>query len=414
MEAEKEAIKRLALNVNIYPLLRTKYGFGLSVLPLGFMMLAIFVIAGLEELLFDGFGIFSTPATDEFKLSTTSSGIVLVGFMIAGCIIGWSINKLVAQTIFGWEKYKIERVFLYSEVPISWFKPNGAAAYKSELKEATEFWAHRRLKGPAYVSFLTGGLLCAGLLFIVYIFNPFLNGVGRPELLYIAWPGVLYAAGCSLFGYLIWYFSEREFINNQKYLKESQYINSLAEEPVPAQDENSLNDESLPTEKMSVLTLIHAMLFPIMSLTLGFGLLYLSMTDTKEQFPEYDSLIEIHGQVDWVEWGKDELHFGLKNNESRFKYPNKAHGKDKVYNKLHNAEDQIASIRVRLISEDLEKPLYDVFEIKVAGQQVRSYQEIESGWSNFSLLTISMWVLFILFGGYLSWQIIGNFVRSRK
>jgi len=61
---------------------------------------------------------------------------------LTGYILGWFLNAFISRHIYKWEKDKVEKVYLESQVPVEWLK-DGQTLIVAENSKMEE-WSKKR------------------------------------------------------------------------------------------------------------------------------------------------------------------------------------------------------------------------------------------------------------------------------
>lgn len=210
----------LPFNMHMSKLMRVNYQLGLSVLPIGLMFSSFLVLmyfaAWLSEYLDipEGAPVIDQPNGILWIVIFLSTMVVL---MILGYLIGWILNAVITRTVLGWDPEKIRRVFLYSEVPNEWLK-EGTANFEAgkTVVVINKQWATVREKGKWYYILTRGVFGWGALMYFVMVIVPALRDVPNRKNDSFLWPAFLWGGGGAIFGFLIWYFSEKQYLQALK------------------------------------------------------------------------------------------------------------------------------------------------------------------------------------------------------
>jgi hypothetical protein len=208
----------LAFNMHISRILYGKYQFVLAVLPIGLMFASLLVLQPFAYWLSSYIGIpEGAPVKDHPNgiIWIVIFLIVMLALMISGYLLGWFLNAMIARIFLGWDADKTRRVFLFSDVPNEWLKDG--INLKDLISAANEKWAITRQKGM-WNFILTKGVFGWGMYFIMVIL-PVMRGKPERIYFYFIWQALLWGGAGSLFGGIMWYFSEKQYIrqlNNPK------------------------------------------------------------------------------------------------------------------------------------------------------------------------------------------------------
>lgn len=217
----------IAFNFTISQQLRTKPNVAIAVLPIGLMFASFILLFPFSEWLAIILGI--PPAAIHGSHSVTPmkdqpNGIlwlviflvVMVLLMLAGYLLGWSINALVARIFFKWPKEKVNRVFLYSEVPPLWRKDfKGKSGELESSIPSDSAWSKTRQKGKWCFIFNRGVFGWGVPMYVVMACLPAIRGKVEASAFYFCWQAGLWGAAGAFFGLIIWHFSERQFMKQQ-------------------------------------------------------------------------------------------------------------------------------------------------------------------------------------------------------
>ena len=153
---------------------------------------------------------------------------------------------------------------------------------------------------------------------------------------------------------------------------------------------------------MSKFTYYRNLILAVVCFVLAICIGYVHLTQENSGFPYREDLVPHQGYVDWVEEYKYGIRFAFEGDKYNFNYPTKSDGQGIVYDSLLNSKGK--NIEVLFEANKFTKPIYtvkefyDVFEIKVNNNIVRSYIESEKAWKSDNLLMPFIVALF-LFGG---------------
>lgn len=205
----------LATNMHISQELRGKYQFGLAALPMGLMFGSFAILWIFSVWLSAYLGIpEGAPVKDQPNgtLWVVVLLTVMVLLMIAGYLLGWVLNYLIVRTFYRWNVDKANRVFLYSEVPDNWLKEKKKNGENALSDKATDTWAKTRIKGK-WNFILTKGIFGWGMfMYVIMGILPAVNGSTDSDVQYFIWQALLWGSAGALFGGVIWYFSESQYV----------------------------------------------------------------------------------------------------------------------------------------------------------------------------------------------------------
>ena len=210
----------LAWNLEIPQRMRTKPQIALGILPLGLMFASFGPLFLLAQFLSSVFGI-----PENAPVIEQSNGMLwlilflvsMVILMITGYLLGWVLNAMILVYAFKWSKEKTSQALLYSEVPSSWLKESYAT--DSAKMNPQNTWVETRKMGKARFILQRGVLAWGVPMFFIMAVLPATKGTTEITFFYFCWQGVLWAAAGAIFGFLIWFFSEKSFLKqneNQK------------------------------------------------------------------------------------------------------------------------------------------------------------------------------------------------------
>lgn len=205
----------LAFNMHISQVLRGKYQYGLAVFPIGLMFSSFLILWPFTYWLSSYLGI-----PEGAPIKNHPNGIiwmaiflvVMLTLMISGYILGWFLNAMIARTLLGWDSEKARRVFLYSEVPNEWVKEGNDLT--DTINTVNVKWVITRQKGKWNYIIKKGVLGWGVFMYFFMTILPVLRKGSEQTLFYFIWQALLWAVGGGLFGFIIWYFSEKQYMKN--------------------------------------------------------------------------------------------------------------------------------------------------------------------------------------------------------
>ena len=199
-------MKILAFNVNVTRFLKSKYTIAFSIFP-------ALMIGGLFSLIFfvDYFFSDLLGETSIFTMVNQYFGAVLACCVLGGVCLGWLFNGLVARWFLGWSKAKTRRVFLYSEVPDSWYMDGAKAISEEQLKYKMEQWNKIREAGWLSFVFIRGALGIGGFIFVANA-SFHLFSEQHFELSYFVWLALFWLIFGAVMAMILWYFTEKKLI----------------------------------------------------------------------------------------------------------------------------------------------------------------------------------------------------------
>lgn len=207
----------LAWNFDISERMKAKPQIALGILPLGLMFASFGPFFYLMQFLMLVFGI-----PENAPIIEQSNGILwlilvlvsMVVLMITGYLLGWVMNAIILMYVFKWSKEKASQVLLHSEVPSSWLKEGYTT--DSVKMNSQKTWAVTRQMGKTRFILQRGVLAWGVPMFFIMAVLPATKGTIEITFFYFCWQGVLWAAAGALFGFLIWFFSEKSFLKKNE------------------------------------------------------------------------------------------------------------------------------------------------------------------------------------------------------
>jgi hypothetical protein len=207
----------LAFNMRISHALRGKYQLGLAVLPIGLMFASFFVLWSFASWLSSYLGI-----PDNAPVKDQPNGIiwiaifltVMIVLMITGYLLGWLLNAVTVRAFFGWDADRTRRVFLYSEVPTGWLKYSKNREDHSGIA-GNDMWGITRKKGK-WNYILTKGVFGWGAFMFFFMAILPLMRRAQQTYSYFLWQVLIWGAAGALFGGIMWYFSEKQYVRKNK------------------------------------------------------------------------------------------------------------------------------------------------------------------------------------------------------
>lgn len=203
----------LALNTVIPNSMRVKYQILVGALPVGLTLASLLppwaMAAWLDErmpLPLDG-GLGQQPGAVLWLLGFL---LAMLPLMLIGYALGWVLNALVSRYVLGWSAEQVRAVYLRSEVPACWLKPDAAAAGDADARSIAG-WEVQRRAGP-WRFIVQRGVLAWGvpMFAVMYLLPTLLKG----QSITVAGAlvhGALWAGVGPVFGAAIWFSSESNY-----------------------------------------------------------------------------------------------------------------------------------------------------------------------------------------------------------
>jgi len=205
----------LASNILVPPLMRPRFQFALSVLPVAMMLVACvpsyYFALWLEKLP-------GIPAATRLLdhpqgrwwLAALLGSLALE--VVAGYALGWLLNALLARWLWRWPAEKVRAVFVRSELPARWLTPAAAALAGDRVAlVAVARWERQRKTG-ALPFILRRGVLGWGLPMFIFMYPVHTLLRGEAFVPLVALVNVLLWFGCgALFGALHWALAQRNY-----------------------------------------------------------------------------------------------------------------------------------------------------------------------------------------------------------
>lgn len=143
--------------------------------------------------------------------------VAMVGLMAAGYLLGWLINALIARYVLGWPRAKVEAVFLRSEVPTEWHRPLPATHVIGDPEIGSKAgWAQLRVHGAWHFILHCGVLRYGASLFLLLAVVPVIAGGRSADLNYWIVQSLIFTFAGVLFGGVVWYFSEKQYLKARR------------------------------------------------------------------------------------------------------------------------------------------------------------------------------------------------------
>jgi hypothetical protein len=135
----------------------------------------------------------------------------MVALISTGAALGWLANAVIARFVFRWPADKVRDAFLYSRVPDTWYREPAQVQTNAVTSKRMDAWATTRQKGKWHFV-VARGVLGWGLpMFFGMSMIPVLIHQVQPSFDYVVSRLLIWAAAGALFGFAIWFFSERQF-----------------------------------------------------------------------------------------------------------------------------------------------------------------------------------------------------------
>lgn len=203
----------LALNTVLPQSMRVKYQLLVGALPVSCMLASLLLPWAMASWLDRQVGVPLDAAIREQPGVLPWLAVFLLAMlllMLLGYALGWVFNALVSRHVLGWSREQVRAVYLRSEVPAHWLKPDAGDAGGADARSIAK-WAAQRQAGPWRFIALRGVLAWGAPMFAaMYLLPALLKGQAiTPEgvLLY----GALWATGGLTFGAFIWFASESNY-----------------------------------------------------------------------------------------------------------------------------------------------------------------------------------------------------------
>ena len=205
----------LASNILVPPLMRPRFQFALSVLPVAMMLVAAvpsyFFALWLEKLP-------GIPAATRLLdhpqgrwwLAALLGALALQ--VVAGYALGWLLNALLARWLWGWSAEKVRTVFVRSELPPHWLTPAAAALAGDRVAlVAVARWERERKVGVLRFV-LRRGVVGWGLPMFIFMYPVHTLLRGEAFLPSVALVNAMLWFGCGAgFGLLHWALAQRNY-----------------------------------------------------------------------------------------------------------------------------------------------------------------------------------------------------------
>jgi len=136
--------------------------------------------------------------------------IELLFFGFIGYLLGWLINAGIARYVLGWPSSKVKQVFLHSEIPMELLQEG--ITLESYKDKKYQVWKEKRKKGMFNYIFKTGVFGWGATMYLLMVILPSLNNKIPLDTSSLLVKAGIWAIGGAVFGSLVWYFSERQYM----------------------------------------------------------------------------------------------------------------------------------------------------------------------------------------------------------
>lgn len=137
--------------------------------------------------------------------------VALILFMLNGFLLGWVLNAILLQVFYKWPLRKLQRAFLYSEVPDSWLKDKNPSDTNFNWSDKIKAFQSFRNSGTLRQNLIFRGLLAGLGMFLAVALLPVLNGKVEGTAFYFFWQACLWTIVGVLFGHVIWLIDRKFF-----------------------------------------------------------------------------------------------------------------------------------------------------------------------------------------------------------
>jgi hypothetical protein len=204
----------IAFNMQIGNMLKAKYSLLLAILPIGLMFTSFGPTWIIAVMLANWLGLpIDGPVKDEEYGTVWLISFLAVGafLMLAGYISGWLLNALISRHFYKWDKDEVKNVYLKSRVPNEWLKDDQTliVAESSKMEE----WRKKRKHGAFKFVFKNGVCGWGLIMFGIMALGPALISESSIEIRPLLLQALVWAAAGALFGYIIWFSSEKQYQN---------------------------------------------------------------------------------------------------------------------------------------------------------------------------------------------------------
>ncbi len=139
----------------------------------------------------------------------------------------------------------------------------------------------------------------------------------------------------------------------------------------------------------------------------GAAMLVIYFEDPSDDFPAYETLSKVEGEIAWVQKHRYGVRFGFRNDGRGFNYPSKARELGLVRRSLESSSGSKTAVLIdpgRSHSPFYSDEVYfTVFEIRIDDKIVRSYPEISDEWMSDQRLMPYLGGFGLLAGLYIFW-----------
>lgn len=201
-------MKFLATNILVNNKIKTKIQLLLMIFPILLMFSPLLLFFLLETHFYKIVGVY--PG-DIIEIVSVRDGlpivfvlIIMLFFMIAGYFSGWLVNAIVINIFFRWTWDEIRRIFLYSEIPISWVVDQ-SLLYKKKN------WSEIRKHGMWKFIFKIGILGWGGAMFFLMTSISIILDGAKASMRYVILSACIWGIVGYLFGFIFWQISELQF-----------------------------------------------------------------------------------------------------------------------------------------------------------------------------------------------------------
>lgn len=141
---------------------------------------------------------------------------------------------------------------------------------------------------------------------------------------------------------------------------------------------------------------------------IGLGVGIVTWAASIQSLPPEGQLARVNGPVSWVETSRSSVRFGLKGEARAFQYLSKAGQMRQVAAALTPGHADEVVVRYDPLDPHTppfsNRPLFTVFEIAVAGKNVRAYSDVAKAWEDDERIAPWLGAAFVLCGLFLGAQ----------